>query len=271
MSWASAHVGQKFEIHVHLRAHGHYPKHYSTITASHPVQPTPVKVDVGRKKKESKDFLGGLTPHNIIDQEDSDIQSTVVWRDPFRMSVLDFQRSALDKVAEVLKIFITYATEKGPLKGEPLQREGFKSFKTSMKENMEDLHFQLHHIKHQKEVYAKLLPNLGQGDKLSPVEAIDAKCDMLITARNHTAHQAYVKDDITPPHNPSKPSKNRLGAGHVPLRVTKTFGHTKNVVVTCLEFAEKVLEGMEEAKQIVSGSDKRECPIIELHTKDKIN
>ena len=269
MSWASAHsrvsahAGQKFELHVHLAPVGTYIKHYSTITASHPVQPTPVKVDVGKKKKESKDFLGGLTPHNIIDQEDSDIQSTVVWRDPFRMSVLDFQRSALDKVAEVLKIFIKYATEKGPLKGEPLQREGFKSFKTSMKENMEDLHFQLHHIKYKKEVYAKLLA--------SPTEVINEKCNMLITARNHTAHQAYVKDDITPPHNPSKPSKNRLGAGHVPLRETKTFGHTKDVVVTCLEFAEKVLEGMEEAKQIVSGSDKRECPVIELHTKDKIN
>lgn len=214
-----------------------------------------VKVDVGKKKKESKDFLGGLTPHNIIDQEDSDIQSTVVWRDPFRMSVLDFQRSALDKVAEVLKILIKYATEKGPLKDKPLQREGPKSVKTGTKETMEDLHYQLHHIKYQKEVYAAtLLSNLGQGDgKLKPVEAIDAKCDMLITARNHTAHQAYIKDDITPPHNPSKPSKNRLGAGHVPLRETRTFRHTKDVVVTCLEFAEKVLEGMEEANQIVSG------------------
>ena len=169
------------------------------------------------------------------------------------MSVLDFQRSALDKVAEVLKIFIKYATEKGPLRDKPLQREGFKSFKTDMKETMEDLHYQLHHIKYQKEVYATLLPNLGQGDKLKPVEAIDTKCDMLITARNHTAHQAYIKDDITPPHNPSKPSKNRLGAGHVPLKETRTFKHTKDVVVTCLEFAEKVLEGMEEAKQIVSG------------------
>lgn len=172
------------------------------------------------------------------------------------MSVLDFQRSALDKVAEVLKILIKYATEKGPLRDEPLQREGYKSFKTSMKESMEDLHFQLHHIKYQKEVYATLLPNLGQGDKLKPVEVIDAKCDMLITARNHTAHQAYIKDDITPPHNPSKPSKNRLGAGHVPLKETRTFRHTKDVVVTCLEFAEKVLEGMEEAKQIVSDFDR---------------
>ena len=208
-----------------------------------------MKVDVGKKKKQSKSFLGGLTPHNIIDQEDSDIQSTVVWRDPFRMSILDFQRSALDKVAEVLKILIKYATERGPLKGQPLQREGFK---TGMKETMEDLHFQLHHIKFQKEVYATLLPNLGQGDKVTPVKAIDAKCDMLNTARNHTAHQAYIKDDITPPHNPSKPSKNRLGAGHVPLKETRTFKHTKNVVVTCLEFAEKVLEGLEEAKQIVS-------------------
>ena len=163
------------------------------------------------------------------------------------MSVLDFQRSALNKVAEVLKILIKYATEKGPLKGQPLQHEGFK---TGMKETMEDLHFQLHHIKFQKEVYATLLPNLGQRDKVTPVEAINAKCDMLITARNHTAHQAYVKDDITPPHNPSKPSKNRLGAGHVPLKETRTFKHTKNVVVTCLEFAEKVLEGLEEAKQM---------------------
>ena len=164
------------------------------------------------------------------------------------MSVLDFQRSALDKLAEVLKILINYATEKGPLKDKPLQREGFKSFKTGTKETMEDLHFQLHHIKFQKEVYVTLLPNLGQGDKLKPVEAIDAKCDRLITARNHTAHQAYIKDDITPPHNPSK-----LDAEHVPLKETRTFKHTKDVVVTCLEFAEKVLEGMEEAKQIVSG------------------
>ena len=223
--------------------------HNPNTIVSLPVQPTAVKVDVGKKKKESKDFLGGLTPHNIIDQEDSDIQSTVVWRDPFRMSVLDFQRSALDKLAEVLKILIKYATEKGPLKGKPLQREGFK---TGMKETMEDLHFQLHHIKFQKDEYVKLLPNLGQREKLKPVEVIDAKCDMLITARNHTAHQAYIKDDITPPHNPSKPSKNRLGAGHVPLRETRTFRHTKEVVIICLEFAEKVLEGMEEAKQIVS-------------------
>ena len=211
----------------------------------------PVRVDVGKKKKEERSFLGGLNPHNIIDEEDSDIQSTVVWRDPFRMSVLDFQRSALDKVADVLKIFIKYATEMGPLKGKPLQREGFK---TGMKESMEDLHYQLHHIKFQKEVYAGLLPNLGQGEKLNPVEVIDAKCDMLITARNHTAHQAYIKDDITPPHNPSKPTKNRLGAGHVPLKETRTFKHTKNVIVTCLEFAEKVLEGMEKSNQIVSHS-----------------
>lgn len=218
------------------------------------VQETTVKVDVGKKKKEPKRFLGELTPHNIVDEEDSEEilgQTTPVWRDPFRMSVLDFQRGALDKLAEVLKIFIKYTTERGPLKGQPIQREGFK---TGMKDPMEDLHYHLHHIKFKRDVYAGLLPNLVQGDntKITPVEAIDMKCDMLITARNHAAHQAYIKDEITPPYNPSKPSKNRLGAGHVPLKVTRTFKHTKDVIVTCLEFAEKVLEGMEEAKQIVS-------------------
>ena len=77
----------------------------NTSTASLLVQPT----DVDKKKKESKYFLGRLTPHNIIDQEDSEFQSTVVWRvDPFRMSVLDFQRSALDKLAGVLKILIKF-------------------------------------------------------------------------------------------------------------------------------------------------------------------
>ena len=212
-----------------------------------------MKVDVGKKKKESKRFLGELTPHNIVDEEDSEEilgQPTPVWRDPFRMSVLDFQRGALDKLAVVLKIFIKYTTERGPLKGQPVQREGFK---TGMKDPMEDLHYQLHHIKHYKEVYAGLLPNLVQADaKCTPVEAIDMKCDSLITARNHTAHQAYIKDEITPPYNPRKTSKNRLGAGHVPLKETRTFKHTKDVIVTCLEFAERVLEGLEKAKQIVS-------------------
>ena len=209
-----------------------------------------MKVDVGKKKKEVRTFLGSLTPHNIIDEEDSDIQSTVVWRDPFRMSVLDFQRSALDKVAEVLKILIKYASGQDPLKGKLLLQKEDK--KASTKAPMEDVHFHLHHIKHYKEDYASLLRNLGGAEKLSPTDAIDMKCDMLITARNHIAHQAYIKDDITPPHNPSKPSKNRLGSGHVPLKETKTFKHTKSVIMTCLEFAEKVLEGMTEAKQIVS-------------------
>ena len=225
-------------------------------TASFPVPPT----HVGKKKKESKYFLGRLTRHNIIDQEDSVFQSTAVWQDPFRMSVLDFQRSALDKLVEVLKIPIKFATEKGLLKDTPPKREACKS-----KEPLEDLQFYLKHIKLHKATYEILF---GQSDK--PIDAIDKKCDMLITARNLTAHQAYIKDDITPPHNPSKPSKNRLGAGHVPLSVTKTFEHTKDVVVTCLEFAEKVLEGMEKVKQTVtvSGFDKRGCPIMKLHTKD---
>lgn len=208
---------------------------------------------MGKKKKVSKSFLGELTPHNIVDEEDSEEilgHPTPVWRDPFRMSVLDFQRGALDKLAEVLKMFIKYTTERGPLKGQPVQREGFKA---ETKEPMEDLHYHLHHIKHYKDVYARLLPNLVQADtKSTPIEAIDLKCNMLIKARNYAAHQAYIKDEITPPHNPSKPSKNRLGAGHVQLKETRTFKHTKDVIVTCLEFAEKVLDGMEEAKQIVS-------------------
>ena len=213
---------------------------------------------MGKKKKEPKSFLGELTPHNILDEEDSEeihVQLTApVWRDPFRMSVLDFQRSALDKLAEVLKIFIKYTTEIGPLKGQPLQREGFKA---SMKDTecMEDLHYQLHHIKFHKEVYAGLLPSLVQADKkITPVEAIDQNCNNLLTARNHTAHQAYIKDDITPPYNPSKPSKNRLGSGHVPLKETRTFRHSENVIVTCLDFAQKVLEGLDKAGQIVSYS-----------------
>ena len=183
------------------------------------------------------------------------------------MSVLDFQRNAFDKLAEILKILIKFVMEKGPLKDicVSLKREGSK---TGPKEPLEDLYCQLHHIKHYKVAYETVM---GQSDK--PIDAIETKCDILIKVRNLTAHQAYTKDDITPSDNPSasKSSKNRLGAGHFPLRDTRTFKHTKDVVVTCLEFAEKVLKGMEEAKQIVSGSDKRECPIIELHTKDKIN
>lgn len=159
------------------------------------------------------------------------------------MSVLDFQRNALDKLAEVLKILIKYATEKDSLQGKPLQREGFK---TQVKEPMEDLHFQLHHIKFRKEVYENLLK--------TPTQAINTKCDMLLMARNLTAHQAYIKYDNTPPDNPSKPSKNILGTGHVPLKKTRTFTHTKDVVITCIEFAEKVLEGMKVAGEPVSNN-----------------
>ena len=232
-------------------------------TASLLVQPT----EFDKKKKDSKYFLGGLNPHKIVDEEDFEIQPTkVVWRDPFRMSVLDFQRNAFDKLAEILKILIKFVTEKGPLKDKcvSLKHEGSK---TGPKEPLEDLHYQLHHIKHYKAEYETLL---GQSDK--QIDAIETKCVILIKARNLTAHQAYIKD-YTPSDNPSasKSSKNRLGAGQFQLRDTRTFKHTNDVVVTCLEFAEKVLKGMEEAKQIVSGSDKRECPIIELHTKDKIN
>ena len=229
----------------------------NTNTASLPVQPT----DVDKKKKESKYFLGGLNHHKIIDKEDFEIQPTAVWRDPFRMSVLDFQRNAFDKLAEILKILIKFVTEKGPLKDTLLKLEGSKK---GPKEPLEDLHYQLHHIKHYKEAYETVL---GQSDK--PIAAI---CDTLIKARNLTAHQAYTKD-YTPSDNPSasKSSKNRLGAGHFPLRDTRTFKHTKDVVDTCLELAEKVLKGMEEAKQIVSGSNKWGCPIIKLHTRDKLN
>ena len=208
------------------------------------------QTQVGKKKKEVLSFLGELTPHNVIDQEDSDIQSAIVWRDPFRMSVLDFQRSALDKMAGILKVLVKYATEEGPLKGVPLQRAGFK---TSMKEPLEDLYYQLHHIKYHKATYTCLLLNLKE-DEDAPqkeIEALEKKCDELNTARNHTAHQAYIKDDITPPHNPSKQSKNRLGSGHVPLKETKTFKHTENVILTSLEFAKKVLEGLEAASQPV--------------------
>ena len=181
------------------------------------------------------------------------------------MSVLDFQRSALDKLAEVLKILIKFVTEKRLLKDTPPKRKGYK---TGPKEPLEDLHYQLHHIKHHKAVYETLL---GQSDK--PIDAIDTKCETLIKARNLTAHQAYIKDDITPPHNPSasKSSKNRLGAGHFLLKDTRTFRHTKDVVVTCLEFAEKVEKGMEKEMEkavTVSGFDKRGCPIMKLHTKD---
>lgn len=187
-----------------------------------------------------ENFLGGLAKP-IISEED---QPTVKWQDPFRMSVLDFQQRAMDKLAGVLKVFVRYAAE-GPLKGSitPPDKDG--------ENRLEDLSSLLRHIKDHKDKYVQLLPMFGKQDNLTPAEAIDKKHHQLTTARNYTAHQAYIKDSITPSCNPSE-SKDYLSSGCIPLAKTKTFEHTEKVISISREYANEVFEGMKFEEQPVS-------------------
>ena len=130
------------------------------------------------------------------------------WQDPFRMSVLDFQHRALDKLAEILTIYLE-------MKGVRMKPEKY-----------EDVHALLLDLKGKAN---KLSVELGYPDE----KALLNVCNTLSKARNAFAHQKYNK---VPKSEEDKLPEN-LPEGYT---TTRTFEHTKMVIEKCIELTERV-------------------------------
>ena len=128
---------------------------------------------------------------NIGDQEELSHK----WKhDPFRMSVVDFQRASLDKLAEILAIFITFVEkEREDIKqaiDTAIKEAKEKGDKHDKKEKMEDVSWLLQTIKTK---CSSVLPNMRN---------LTGDCSELILARNIVAHEAYIKIDSSKPKYP---------------------------------------------------------------------
>ena len=138
------------------------------------------------------------------------------WQDPFRMSVLDFQHRALDKLAEVLSI---YLETKGAL----------MTLKGSEREDVNKL---LGLLKHNANGFAQELeckhPNPNQ-------VALEDMCQILRKARNAFAHQKY---------NKTHQSTEDIHVCQTDLpeeyKTTRTFEHTSKVIDYCTDLTERV-------------------------------
>ena len=141
------------------------------------------------------------------------------WKDPFRMSVLDFQRRALDKLAEVLSI---YLETKGTLK--PKQREDVSALLLRLKQ-----------------------PDMAKEfERKNPNQlALKEMCEALLIARNALAHQKYNKslqstEDMCQKDRPKE------------CKTTRTFDHTSKVIDYCIDLTERVVEVISSDKVIFS-------------------
>ena len=132
----------------------------------------------------------------------------------------------MDKLAVIVNSLISYATNKGIV----CVSQSSDSKNTV---DMEDLHSQLKHIMHHyyKPKYANLL-------QVKSSENIEKLCNGVLFARNFKAHQAYIKDYVTPPveQQSTKSFKSKLGASkRLPLDKPRTFEHTTEVIHASLE------------------------------------
>ena len=162
-------------------------------------------------------------------------EDPITYQDPFRMSVLDFQRKSLDKLAEIIKILLKHV-QRNKILGD-----------SDAKVDTEDIYYQLKHIKNPeyKQKYVAIL-------KVKSPDDLVRLCDRVLNARNYKAHQAYFKDGITPPIEQAR-SKSKLGAQkRLPLDKLRTFEHTTDVISACLEFANQVLCGFEANSPMVN-------------------
>ena len=185
---------------------------------------TEISVSQSKCKGSSVRLLGCLNKHEILSPEDSEVKGSTelsvgMWQDPFRMSVLDFQHRAMDKLAEILKIFLD-------------------ATKTRLgSEKLEDVQALLQYIKSDAKRYAE---KLGYTQ-----EVLCEVCQTLLTARNSFAHQKYIKGDPTPQTADQEAleksaAKNKKPEFTYVYKSTRTFEKTTVVIKTCIEFSEAV-------------------------------
>ena len=135
------------------------------------------------------------------------------------MSVLDFQHRALDKLTEILKIFLD-------------------ATKTQLSsEKLEDVQALLQCIKSNAKHYAE---KLGY-----PKEDLCKACETLLDARNSFAHQKYIKGDPTPQTADQEAlekstAKNKKPEFTYVHKSTRTFEKTTAVIKMCIKFSEAV-------------------------------
>ena len=125
------------------------------------------------------------------------------WQDPFRMSVLDFQHLALDKLAEVMRIFLESRNIK------------LKS------EEREDVQALIHRLSQGTNDFVVVL---GYKDR----NAFTEVCKTLREVRTNFAHQKYIKSHNYEQDIPEKYKKIR------------TFEHTRKVIMDCTDFTKRV-------------------------------
>lgn len=179
-----------------------------------------LKLETKGTSKDTVKLLGSVSSHEILQPEDSEANrpDPCTWQDPFRMSVLDFQHRALDKLAEILKLFL--AKEKLSL------------------EKQEDVQVLLQRIKSNSQCFANKLKY--NEDELREV------CQTLLDARNSFAHQKYVKGEITPktcdPDTLQRGTAKHKKEFKYVYKSTRTFEKTGVIVEKCIEFTERVVE-----------------------------
>ena len=131
-------------------------------------------------------------------------------QDPFRLSVLDFQRQALDRLAEIMNLLV---------ESENNEEQGNT-----------DLQGQLDHILDNSEDYAPKLGFRFEHDLIS----IRSKLNF---ARNQFAHQQYERGATSI--SPHRAQISRYGGNPSPKK-TRTFVNTKSIILVCIEFSERV-------------------------------
>ena len=203
----------------------------------HPV----TQVYVTRGGETQKKVTGSMVLRNLGNEEELGVQHdpSRLKDDPFRMSVLDFQRASLDKLAEILKIFISFAeTEIDDVKQaiyfEIEKDKTKKNDNRDKEEKMEDVSWLLKVI------------NRHCSSLLSCMNNLASDCKELIKTRNAFAHEAYVKVPQTPfstsddmwQTNPTSPSKK--------LMKIRTFQHTEETIEKCIKFAKGMMTGAQD-------------------------
>ena len=163
----------------------------------------------------SKRILGCLSERHYLRPEDptpNGQKEYAQWQDPFRMSVLDFQHRALDKLAEVLSIYL----KANGMIIDPKEHE--------------DVNALLGYIQLNAEGFAQELET-NNPNKLT----LETMCETLRSARNAFAHQKYNKSLQSEENKCQKPLPPEY-------KTTRTFEHTTDVIDYCIDLTERVVE-----------------------------
>ena len=183
-------------------------------------------------KESPKLLVGCLSRSEVLPPGDSEQKRPIVYQDPFRMSVLDFQHRAMERLAEILKSFLV---KKQGVELKPEHQEDMQALLKYIRDKAKDLVEVEGFSSAEKEKLSKEMSDI---------------CKELLLARNSFAHQKYVKGEITPKAgDPDALEKSKKkNPKHEPVyKSTRTFERTKDVIKKCIQLSTKVEECMKKS------------------------